>query len=188
MASPAPFTPAPVTPKVGQISFMGTVWGATAVSAFFVVFRVFVRIKAFRRLWVDDALVLLAWLLLLAIAVIWQTQVEALYTQFKLTSQTILPTPEILDKQRIYFRFLAASIVAFYTCLFAVKLSFLIFFRRLGAKVKGQRTWWWIVLFFNIAAWITLIGSMGWPCMLKPLDYIFSRADSNLIMSITDGI
>lgn len=152
-------------------------WGATAVSALFVAFRIFVRIRVFRRLWVDDGLVILAWLLLLISAVLWQTQVDALYTQFQLVSQSVLPTPEIYRKQKVYFRSLAAMIVAFYTCLFAVKLSFLFFFRRLGARVQGQRTWWWIVLVFNTAAWITLIGSMGWRCMLKPLEYIFSKAD-----------
>ena len=149
-------------------------------------FRVFVRIKVFRRLWVDDALVILAWMLLLITAVLWQTQVEALYTQFKLVSQAVLPTREIEHKQTVYFRSLAALIVVFYTCLFVVKLSFLFFFRRLGAKVQGQRIWWWIVFVFNTAVWITLIGSMGWPCMLKPLEYIFSKADFDLTVFITD--
>lgn len=90
----------------------------------------------------DDGLVILAWLLLVISAVLWQTQVDALYTQFQLLSQSVLPTPEVYRKQTMYFRSLAAMIVAFYTCLFAVKLSFLFFFRRLGAKVQGQRTWW----------------------------------------------
>ena len=127
-----------------------------------------------------------AWVLLLITAVLWQTQVEALYTQFKLLSQAILPTPEIEHKQTVYFRSLAALIVFFYTCLFAVKLSFLVFFRRLGPKVQGQRTWWWIVLVFNTAVWITLIGSMGWRCMLKPLEFIFSKADFDLTVLTVD--
>lgn len=143
-------------------------------------FRVFIRIKVFRKLWVDDALVIFAWLLLVLTAILWRTQVEALYTQFKLISQAILPTPEIEHQQTVYFRSLAAMAIAFYTCLFAVKLSFLFFFRRLGAKVPSQCTWWWVVLVINTAAWITLIGSIGWRCMLKPLGYIFSNADFDL--------
>lgn len=184
-------SPVLLTPKVTQEAFMvsqdrrkrfftlmsaqGTLWGATAVSALFVVFRVFVRIKAFGRLWIDDALVLLSWSLLLATAVIWQTVIKALYDQYKLVALIILPTPEVLDGQKLYFRALPAIIISFYTCLFAVKLSFLFFFRRLGARVKGQRVWWWVVFVFNVAVWITLIGSMGWPCMVKPLEYIFSK-------------
>ena len=153
----------------------GLLWGATAISAMFVVFRVFVRIKVFRKIWVDDVLVVFAWLLLLITAILWQTQIEALYIQFELLAQTVLPTPEIEHKQVVYFRSLAALIVMFYTCLFAIKLSFLFFFRRLGAKVQGQGTWWWIVLVFNTATWITLIASMGWRCMLRSLTYIFSK-------------
>ena len=148
-------------------------------------FRIFVRIKAFGRLWIEDGLVLLSWLLLLTTAIIWQTVIEALYEQYKLRSQTILPTPEILNGQRTYLRILPAVIISFYTCLFAVKLSFLFFFRRLGAKVSGQRVWWWLVFVFNVAVWITLIGSMGWPCMLKPLEYIFGKGLSNLHYSLS---
>ena len=158
-------------------SHQSTLWGATAVSALFVVFRVFVRIKVFRRLWVEDALVIFAWLLLLISAIIWQTQVEALYTQFKMLTGAVLPTPELEYKQSLYLRCLAAMIFFFYTSLFAVKLSFLFFFQRLGARVQGQRIWWWFVLIFNTAVWLTLIGSMGWPCLLKSLEYILSKTD-----------
>ena len=163
--------------NVRLTSHQSALWGATAVSALFVVFRVFVRIKVFRRLWVDDALVVFAWLLLLITAILWQTQVEALYTQYKLLSGAVLPTPEIEYKQSLYLRCFAAIFVLFYTCLFAVKLSFLFFFQRLGARVLGQRIWWWFVLIFNTAAWVTLIGSMGWRCLLSSLEYIFSKTD-----------
>ena len=158
-------------------SHQGTLWAATAFSACFVVFRIFVRIKVFRRLWIEDVLVIFAWALLLITAVMWQTQVDALYTQFKLLTGAVLPTPEIEYHQTVYFKCLAAIIVFFYTCLFAVKLSFLFFFRRLGDRVEGQRTWWWFNVILNTAAWITLIGSMGWRCMLNSLEYIDSKID-----------
>ena len=98
----------------------------------------------------------------------WQTQVNALYTQFRLAARTLLPTPEILAKQKTFFRCEAAMRVFFYTCLFGVKLSFLLFFRRLGAKVRGQRTWWWIVVFVTTATWLSLMGVLDWPCLLRP--------------------
>ena len=41
--------------------------------ALFVAFRILVRIRVFRRLWVNDGLVILAWLLLLISVVLWQT-------------------------------------------------------------------------------------------------------------------
>ncbi|KAL8671172.1 MAG: hypothetical protein Q9168_004325 [Polycauliona sp. 1 TL-2023] len=182
--------PGPLTPTVSQESFtvssdevrsvpklralQGVLWGATAVSAVFVLFRIFVRLKVFRRLWVDDAMVILAWVLLLISAILWQTQVDALYTQHKLVAGTVYPTPQVLHSQEVYERSLAALFVFFYTCLFAVKLSFLFFFRRLGTNVRGQRIWWWTVFAINIAVWITLIRSLDWACMVSPLDYIFS--------------
>ncbi|KAJ4392295.1 hypothetical protein N0V93_005920 [Gnomoniopsis smithogilvyi] len=46
----------------------------------------------------------------------------------------------------------------FYTTLFAVKLSFLLFFRRLGHRVNGQQYIWWPVFIF---AWISYAVSVG---------------------------
>lgn len=159
-------------------NFQGIAWGGTALSFIFVVFRIYVRIKSFRRVYADDFLVVLAWLLLLTSAIIWQTQQTSMYTQFRLSSGNVVPTPEILAAERTFLRTEVATIFMFYTCLWSVKISVLIFFRRLGQKVKGHRVWWWCVLALTVATWATCIGDIQYPCLLKSLEYIFSMQPS----------
>lgn len=150
-------------------------WSGTAVSLSFVAFRIFVRIKSFRRIYAADALVLIAWLMFLASAVIWQSQQTAMYEQFALSTGNVIPTPEQLAAERTFLRSEVATISMYYTSLWIVKLSFLVFFRRLGQKVRGQRIWWWCVTGFTIATWATCIGSMDFKCLLRSLDYVFGR-------------
>ena len=88
----------------------------------------FVHMRVFRKVWVDDDLVIFAWSLFFISAVSWQTQIDALYTQFQLLSQSMHPTPEIYRKQTVYFQSLAALIVAFYTCVSSLLSSDFSFF------------------------------------------------------------
>lgn len=99
-------------------------WSGTAVSLSFVAFRIFVRIKSFRRIYADDALVLIAWLMFLASAVIWQSQQTAMYEQFALSTGNVIPTPEQLAAERTFLRSEVATISMYYTSLWIVKLSF----------------------------------------------------------------
>ena len=150
-------------------------WSGTAISLAFLVFRIFVRIKSFRRIYADDVLVLIAWLVFFASTVIWQSQQTAMYEQFALSKGTFIPTPAQLEAERTFLRSEVATIFMYYTVLWTVKLSFLVFFRRLGQKVRGQKIWWWCVTGFTIATWATCIGTIGYKCLLRSLDYIFGK-------------
>lgn len=156
-------------------SFQAVLWGGTGISLGFLAFRIFVRISSFRRIYVDDILVLVAWLLFLASAIIWQSQQTAIYDQFAEVAGTMAPTPEWLAAEKTLLRAEAATITMYYTSLWIVKLSFLLFFRRLGQNVKGHTTWWWCVLAFTVATWFTCIGSISFNCLLRPLQYIYSK-------------
>jgi hypothetical protein len=155
----------------------GIAWGGTAVSLIFFVFRICVRIKSFKRLYADDFLVLLAWLSLFGSAIVWQTQQTAMYHQYDLAAGKVSPTPEILEAEIVFLRTEVATIILFYVCLWCVKISFLIFFRRLGQNVRGLRVWWWVVLGFTIAFFATCIGDTQYSCLLRSLDWILSMQE-----------
>lgn len=150
-------------------------WSGTALSLCFLAFRIFVRIKSFRRIYADDVLVLTAWVMFFASAVIWQWQQTAMYEIFTLSSGTVIPTPEQSAAVRTSFRAQFVIISIYYTSLWIIKLSFLVFFRRLGHNVRGQKIWWWCVTALTIATWATCIGTTEFKCFLRPLDYIFGR-------------
>lgn len=148
-------------------------WTETAISLFFLAFRIFVRIKSFRRIYADDVLVLIAWLIFFGSVVIFQSQHFAMYNQFALAQGTLVLTPEALEAENKFMHTEVAIIVMYYTSLWIVKLSVLIFFRRLGQNVRGH-IWWWCVTGFTVATWVTCIGTIP-KCYLRSVDYVISK-------------
>ena len=57
----------------------------------------------------------------------------------------------------------------FMSCLWSVKLSFLIFFRRLGQKAKGHKTWWrWVLTSIILSCIVsTAFGILVSICIVK---------------------
>lgn len=97
-----------------------------------------------------------------------------MYTQYQLSAGTISPTPKIIADEVTFLKTEVATIFLFYCCLWSIKLSFLIFFRRLGQRVRGQKIWWWFVLALTVVTWATCIGDIQYPCLLNSLEYIMS--------------
>lgn len=56
--------------------------------------------------------------------------------------------------------------VFFYSTLACVKLSLLLFFRRIGWHMTKIRVAWWSVLGFVVATWLTSIGDSQWGCLV----------------------
>ena len=156
----------------------GVLWGGTAISLCFLIFRFFVRFKSFHKIYADDYLVLAAWLMVLATAVLWQTQISAMYLNYGLANGVVLPTPEVIADLNTFYKSSLAIDVLFDSCLWSVKLSFLLFFRRLGDRVQGQRTWWWCVLWFTIATYFTCIGTVPYQCLARSVQFIFGMPNS----------
>lgn len=125
--------------------------------------------KAFHRFYADDVFVLLSWLLLLATAIMWQFVSQYWYQIQEVASGHLYPPPATYtaDSER-YLRMSVPIIAFFYTGLWSVKLSFLLFFRRLGNKVRGQKLHWWIVTAFTLATWCTCIATIHYNCLVSP--------------------
>jgi len=140
-----------------------------AVSLCFLLFRLYVKIKSFRRLYSDDFVIIAAWGILLAIAVLWQTVIPIQYEQYAVASGRAPATPEYLTAGTHLLHTLGPLLVLFYTSLWAVKLSLLLFFQRLGSKVTGQKIWWWSILVVTVLTWAACIGDVHWSCLLGSL-------------------
>lgn len=160
-------------------------WSGIAISLSFLAFRIFVRIKTFRRIYADDFLVLTAGLMFFASALVWQSQHSAFSEQLAFSSGTVIPTPEELAAVTTCFRAEFAILGIYYTSLWIVKLSFLVFFRRLGQNVQGQKIWWWCVTGFTVATWATCIGTIDFKCFLRSLTDIYGRGASLQIGVVT---
>ena len=141
-------------------------WAGVAISSGFLVFRIYVRLKIFRRLFSDDPLVIAGWLMTLANAVVWQMNTGPLYLTIAVNSGEIITLPLDFDEKSFaYLHAQLTSYVLYYTSLYITKLSFLLFFRRLGERVRRQRVIWWSTLFFVIASYAVSFSILDFRCL-----------------------
>jgi hypothetical protein len=61
----------------------------------------------------------------------------------------------------------------------AVKLSFLLFFHRLGRQIPKYIMFWWFVAFVTLASYAISIALIEYKCMLSSLAVIFSQCNAN---------
>ncbi len=158
----------------------GIMWGGTALSLCFLIFRMFVRLRYFKKVYADDFFVLAAWLMLLTSSIIWQMQQTPLYYSFKLSAGQMQATANVLAAEQSFFHANLAVLILFLSCLWSVKISVLVFFRRLGQQVRGQKIWWWSVMGFTILTWAICIGVLQYWCLMGPTDYILSESTKPL--------
>ena len=158
----------------------GVIWAGVAVSLVFLLIRLFARWKGFKKLFVDDAFVIFAWLLALLTAVDWQVVARWMYQFIAVTSGQQWPPPIsfVKDSER-YYKGSVVVLVFFYTSLWAVKISFLLFFRRLSQNVAGQKVLWWCIFAFTLASYFVCVGDIQFSCLAAPLEDIFAHCSSD---------
>jgi hypothetical protein len=154
------------------VGFQSVLWLGAGISFCFLLFRLYVRWRAFRKIALDDYLVILAWIMLLGNTIMWQVNEGPLYVQLSVIFGKTLPSLESLHTAKGLLRSILASNILFYCCLWTVKLSLLFFFRRLGNQVRGHDIWWWVVMVITVGSWGACIGNNQFECALKPLDWI----------------
>ena len=129
-------------------------------------FRFYVRLKLFRRFHIEDPLVLAAWLMNLAYAVIWQKNANKLYSVIAVESgqESISPSQfaSYLENE-LYSQF--ASYLLWLTALWSIKLAFLLFFRNLGNHIRRHMILWYCVLGYTVASYIICLGMADYRCV-----------------------
>lgn len=154
----------------------GVVWSGLIITLIFFTFRIYVRVRSFRKLYVDDALILLAWLMILATSIIWQTLSGAMYRSlFVISGKVHHRPPTFVNDEQNFLHGSAVVIVLFYSSLWAVKLSFLFFFRRLVQGVARQEQLWWAVLAITVGSYFACIGTIEYNCLLPSFAKVASE-------------
>lgn len=108
---------------------------------------------------------LIAWLLLLAIAILGNFIKKAMYLTSAMRMGESLPPPDLLQQLELYRRGHTVFYWLYFTGLWAIKLSFLLLFRRLGNRVLSQKIIWWIVLALTMAFYLSVIGVVDYRCL-----------------------
>lgn len=144
----------------------------------FVVIRIFARLKTSKKLFADDTFVILALILALASAVIWQIFVKYMYEMLAVAYGS-QPGPNFATDFEHYSKASAAVVIFFYSTLWAIKISFLIFFKRLGKNVGRQKLLWWPIFGFTMATYFASIGVIPYNCFMDSLDEVLRNCSTN---------
>lgn len=162
-------------------TFLGLVWTGACLSSVFLVLRLVSRLQTgTRRLFWDDGLAFFAWLLVLVTAALWQWSAREMYYILDVSAGLATPDADFVVRVIRFARIQFVVELFFYTTLFAVKLSFLLFFRRLGHRVNGQQYIWWPVFIFAWISYAVSVGDIQYVCELGPIEtletYCFSAS------------
>lgn len=104
----------------------------------FTILRTTIRAQHFRTLSADDTSVIFALLVLVAVGVLCTYATPAIYELYKIDepgSSEILVYPDAMDQLNYFLRLQFAIIALFWTSVWAVKFSFLIYYKRLFASI-----------------------------------------------------
>ncbi|KAF7527350.1 hypothetical protein G7054_g10481 [Neopestalotiopsis clavispora] len=160
-------------PAVPYTAYVATIWSFVAISGVTLICRVVSRFQGPRRLYWDDALVVFSWLLSLATATTWQWAAKDMYYIMNVQAgKATYEASRYLVALRVW---LSASLIAavfFYTGLLLVKLSFLVFFRRLGKIIYIFKYIWWPVLIVTLGSYFSAIGNANYKCLGGTIEQI----------------
>ena len=154
----------------------------------FLLARLFVRMRIFNKWFVDDYLVTLAWLQLLAFSIVWQIFAKDLYTVVDALSAGI--TDSIINIIYHVGRFQMAATASYVLqalCLWSVKASFLAFFRKLGNNVPHQRPIWWGAVVFNLASFAIWVGTVPWKCVAVPVEVAIATCNNSGVAAFSQA-
>lgn len=88
------------------------------------------------------------------------------------------PPADFITRTERYYIGQLIVLISFYTSLYAVKLSFLLFFNRLGQNVHRQKYIWWPVLLFTLATYFVCIGDIQYKCIVRPFAEIVTSCST----------
>ncbi|KAI0533329.1 hypothetical protein GGR58DRAFT_487130 [Xylaria digitata] len=185
MSTSMPQRPLSETLHVAKGSFVGAIWGGVAFSFVFVAIRLYSRFAGPRRLFWDDGFIIFAWTLALLSAILWHFVSPYLYAYFEVTSGLSAPGPLFVLHTEQYYTGQLIVLIFFYTGLWSVKFSFLMFFRRLGKNVDKRRYLWWAALIITIATYLVCIGTIQYKCLARPLEEIIAHCSSDTDIDFT---
>ncbi|CAN8095351.1 unnamed protein product [Discula destructiva] len=127
-------------------------------------------------------------------AALWQWVAATMYWTLEIsqgTAQLTVSLEEYFEKLKLWLRVTFLASIFFYTALTAVKLSFLLFFRRLGDRVYRFPWYWWPVLAFVLCTWIIGIGTSAKEadCTLpKNIEVLFYECQASSFTSFDTAV
>ncbi|KAK8079411.1 hypothetical protein PG997_007229 [Apiospora hydei] len=132
--------------------------------------RLLSRLRGPKKLWADDWLIISAWLLCALSAILWQNLASYIYVVRDVVVGNVPPSPTFAHDSDKAWKVQIAILVFWSTGILMVKLSFLLFFRRLRRNVAKGQYLWWASLFMTVSTYFVWIGIIPYKCLTKSLE------------------
>lgn len=176
--------PRVVPPGVPYRTFISSIWTTTGLATIFLLLRLYYShwLVNKRRLYLDDYFILLSVSIVLVTAALWQWAAPSMYAFLNAADAhggaDDLPAdfPEQLERFLVVWGVIQMLYAASLT---AVKISLLVFFRRVGGHMSRLRFVWWPVLFFTLATWAAMTGLVHYRCVFTSLGEIFAYCSTD---------
>ncbi|KAH7339205.1 hypothetical protein BKA66DRAFT_54266 [Pyrenochaeta sp. MPI-SDFR-AT-0127] len=143
------------------------IWTMVGVSLPFVLLRLYTRRRSFQRLFWDDFFVVLAWVLLIIIAVLGIVfRDDMREVRSVLSGEKWPPSAQFPSIFERFLRVGVAMVILFYTSLWSIKIGFLIFFRRLGTrKIRSLKIQWNLVFTITLLSYVACFLVLPFKCL-----------------------
>ncbi|KAL8681678.1 MAG: hypothetical protein Q9186_002195 [Xanthomendoza sp. 1 TL-2023] len=121
------------------------IWLVVAIAILFALFRFTIRLYALNKLLWDDLAVAAALIFLLILAVMYRYATPIMFELVDVAEGKETPTRDFLQRSSVFLKLQFVIIVIFWTEVWSVKASFLIFYRHLFAGLPELMLGWWLI-------------------------------------------
>lgn len=139
------------------------IWTTVSLASLCVLFRLTIRMIYFKRVSIDDALVYFALSVLISMAVLYTLVAPTMFTLDAISLGKALPGPDLMENADFYLKCQFAIILLFWTCLWAVKVAILMFYKNLFVRLPTRMKLWWavlaMVLLLYLGCWASQLAS-----------------------------
>ena len=154
-------------PRVSYPAYTASITITLVLAVGVTAYRTFFRLRYFKKLYLDD------YFLFYVVAATITGNVLALWFQKGLWWRDIyalggldrpIPPSEFAEMALWYLEMNHILTTILYSAVFTVKLSYLVFFRKLIGRVRALEIWWWIVLAILVPAGLAATFLPWWVC------------------------
>ena len=114
---------------------------------------------------------LLALGMLLPVAALGQVYLKDIYMLMAVSKGEMMPDPNFPNDAQRGLRAFGVAMLLSYLGIWAIKLNFLLFFKRLITQTTSYHYFWWAVLIITIACGAVSVGLIQFQCLFGPINY-----------------
>ncbi|KAI9799743.1 MAG: hypothetical protein M1833_003862 [Piccolia ochrophora] len=106
--------------------------------------------------------------------VLWILGIPGTYTNVEVSTGLRAPPLDFIQQANRYLKIQFATMVLFWSLIWSVKISFMVFFYRLRDHLKRQNIIWWCIFGFVVVAYLTSVVTypIAWIGTCAPFDIL----------------